>query len=70
MQPHPQMPFDLLMALDSTVSPGLTPAEFKKLFVRCIACNIIMTRRVLENHVCLASSTMVNSENIIDLTLE
>ncbi|KAG6913871.1 hypothetical protein DXG01_003762 [Tephrocybe rancida] len=64
-RPRPESTFDSLMTLDSTTAPGLTLQEFSKLFVRCRACSLIMTRRVLEDHVCVVPST---PSDVIDLT--
>jgi hypothetical protein len=61
-------PFDLLMALDSWLRPGLTEAQFGKLFAKC-ACGLIMTRRAFGSHECLEKSASANCEGIvIDLT--
>jgi hypothetical protein len=61
-------PFDLLMALDSWLRPGLTEAKFGKLFAKC-ACGLIMTRRCFGSHECLEGSASANRERVvIDLT--
>jgi len=51
-----------LEMLNSRVRPGLSEAEFKRLFARC-SCGLIMTRRVFGNHACLPVAPTV-----IDLT--
>lgn len=62
-------PFDLLMALDSWLRPGLTEAQFGKLFAKC-TCGLIMTRRSFGNHECREGTTNANREGmiVIDLT--
>ena len=50
---------ELLQLLDARVQPGVTVAEFRRLFVRC-DCGLITTRRAFKEHVC--------SKEIIDLT--
>jgi hypothetical protein len=56
---------DRLLKLDSWTSPGLTEADFRGLFAKC-RCGLVMTRRVFQNHVCVAPAAPV----IIDLTLD
>ncbi|TFK78443.1 hypothetical protein K466DRAFT_606979 [Polyporus arcularius HHB13444] len=41
-----------LKKLDSRLSPGVTKAEFKQVFVECQECESITTRRAFVNHEC------------------
>ncbi|KIM74573.1 hypothetical protein PILCRDRAFT_92530 [Piloderma croceum F 1598] len=53
-EPPARMPESLiirLLRLDSWARPGLSEAEFCKLFAKC-RCGLVMTRRVFRNHVC------------------
>ena len=42
---------DCLMRLNSIDKPGLSEAEFKRLFALC-RCGLIMTQQVFEGHTC------------------
>src|SRR6202044_4148773 len=50
--------------LNSSVSPGLSEAEFRGLFAKC-RCGLITTRRVFKAHNCAPVNPI-----IIDLTLD
>jgi len=71
---HPEAVFDRLLRLDSLARPGLSSAQFIKLFAKC-ACGLIMTRRVFREHECAQTTIQaalippVNNV-IIDLTSE
>jgi hypothetical protein len=56
---------DQLYQLDSWTRPGLTVAEFKRLFAKC-HCGLIMTRRVIDDYECLR--TTQPQRIVIDLT--
>ena len=49
---------ELFEQLDAWVKPGITGAQFRKLFYQC-ECGIIMTQRAFHTHKCL---------EVIDLT--
>jgi hypothetical protein len=57
---------DQLYRLDSWLSPGLSEAEFKLLFMKCRACGLVMTQRVRTQHTC--AIIQQNTRVIIDLT--
>jgi hypothetical protein len=57
-------PFQQLMQLDSWIRPGIREGDFFMLFVKCDRCDLIMTRRVFEDHYCELKDC------IIDLTLD
>ena len=57
----PKAVFDLLLRLDSIIEPGLSEAEFYKLFAKCDACGLVMTRRVFQSHEC--AIIVVDSED-------
>ncbi|KAJ6464219.1 hypothetical protein DFH09DRAFT_1488997 [Mycena vulgaris] len=61
-------PFAMLMQLDASSNPGLTEAQFRKLFVRCSSCKLFTTISAFEDHNCRPTSTL--STEIIDLTSE
>ena len=42
---------DRLIRLDSWVKPGLSEAEFRRLFYKC-KCGLITTRRIFDKHTC------------------
>lgn len=56
---------DRLLRLDSWASPGLSEADFRRLFAMC-HCGIITTRRVFRGHICAFKPAPV----IIDLTVD
>lgn len=51
-----------LMRLNSSIRPGLSETEFRRLFAKC-HCGLIMTQRVFADHVCRVVDPVV-----IDLT--
>jgi ubiquinone biosynthesis protein UbiJ len=57
-----------LLRLDSHLRPGLTKAEFRRLFIKCDRCEVVMTRRVVSQHRCGAFSH--GRREVIDLTNE
>ncbi|KAH7903573.1 hypothetical protein BJ138DRAFT_1020404 [Hygrophoropsis aurantiaca] len=61
--------WDLLMKLDAWQAPGLSVAEFRRLFKSC-TCGLVMTERVFESHVC----AWILGENeigmLVDLTVD
>lgn len=65
--------FRLLM-LDSESRPGLTAAEFHRMFTQCL-CGLVMTRGAYVNHHCRFTIIDLTSEfdeeyNIVDLTTD
>jgi hypothetical protein len=60
----PDSALDRLLRLDSHTRPGLSEAEFNRLFAKC-DCGLLMTRRVFRNHVC---AIVQNPSAVIDLT--
>ncbi|KAJ7199710.1 hypothetical protein B0H12DRAFT_1244604 [Mycena haematopus] len=64
--PVPTSPFAMLMQLDASSNPGLTEAQFRKLFVRCSACRLFTTSSAFEDHNCHPLTTL--STEVIDLT--
>jgi hypothetical protein len=54
----------LWLKLDSSLEPGLSPTEVRKLLARC-RCGMVMTRRVFNYHTCAQKSVQ---STIIDLT--
>lgn len=63
----PKTAMDQLLRLDSSIRPGLTAVEFKRLFAKC-RCGLIMTRRVIEDHECARIITVQPQGAVIDLT--
>ncbi|KAH7904121.1 hypothetical protein BJ138DRAFT_1119708 [Hygrophoropsis aurantiaca] len=60
--------WELLMQLDSWNRPGLSVAEFKRLFKGC-TCGLVMTARTFDSHEC-AKVLQPGEENIlVDLTV-
>lgn len=47
-----------LLRLDAVVNPGITQAQFRRLFVRCADCGDVMTRRVFAEHDCASKETI------------
>jgi hypothetical protein len=43
---------ELLERLDSDRRPGITEAQFRRLFAKC-KCGMVTTRRVFKNHACI-----------------
>ena len=65
---RPETAFDRLLRLDSWTRPGLSEAEFNRLFAKC-HCGLVMTRRVFRNHICaMAAAAARNPPVVIDLT--
>lgn len=61
---------DRLIRLDSCTRPGLSEAEFRRLFAKC-RCGLVTTRRVFRAHVCTTETVIAsNRPEIIDLTAE
>jgi len=44
--------FTLFLRLDSFTNPGLTEAQFRGLFTKCLGCGLFMTRRTADYHDC------------------
>jgi hypothetical protein len=61
---RPDSALDRLLRLDSQTRPGLSEAEFNRLFAKC-DCGLIMTCRVFRNHVC---AVVRGPTAVIDLT--
>ena len=59
-------PFIKLLKLDSFVKPGLSQQEFEGLLTRCQHCELIMTKRRIDSHVC--TGTVIKTRVVIDLT--
>jgi hypothetical protein len=57
----------LLELLDSHVRPGVTEAEFRKLFVQC-KCEYFFTKRAYRGHACSKAVIDLTEEEVIDLT--
>jgi hypothetical protein len=56
-QPNVQMglaesTLNTLLKLDSYSRPGLSRVEFRRLFVKCDRCELVMTHRVMPQHNC------------------
>jgi hypothetical protein len=49
---RPESEFNLILRLDSYTDPGLSEAEFQKLFAKCHHCSLFMTRRTISYHDC------------------
>ena len=47
-----------LLCLDVVVNPGITQAQFRRLFMRCADCGDVMTRRVFAEHDCTREETI------------
>jgi hypothetical protein len=62
----PEAALDKLLRLDSWGRGGLSEAEFRGLFAKCI-CGLVMTRRVFKDHIC---AVVQNPSVVIDLTSE
>ena len=61
---------DRLILLDSCTRPGLSKAEFNRLFAKC-RCGLVTTRRVFRMHICTTGATMAqNPPVVIDLTAD
>lgn len=60
LDPQAKSMGELFEQLDARVKPGITTAQFRKLFNQC-ECGIITTRRAFRTHECL---------EVIDLTQE
>ena len=60
---RPETGLDQLLKLDSWINPGISEADFGKLFARC-CCGIITTTRVFKDHICATPIV----PDIIDLT--
>jgi hypothetical protein len=56
-----------LILLDSCTRPGLSEAEFHRLFAKC-RCGLVMTRRVFGMHVCITGESGVRSP--LELTVD
>lgn len=65
----PETVLDKLLMLDSWGRAGLSEAEFRKLFAKCL-CGLVMTRRVFPDHVCAVATVVKDPPIIIDLTLD
>jgi len=64
----PRTVLDRLIRLDSCTQPGISEAEFHRLFAKC-RCGLVMTRRVFRNHICaMAAAVVRNPPVVIDLT--
>ncbi|KIM75846.1 hypothetical protein PILCRDRAFT_13219 [Piloderma croceum F 1598] len=59
----------LLELLDSRVAPGVTGAEFRRLFVKC-NCGLFFTRRAFQDHTCVGEQRDLTVTEVIDLTGE
>ena len=59
-----------LILLDSCTRPGLSEADFHRLFAKC-RCGLVMTRRVFGMHICITGEAGVrNPPVVIDLTAD
>ncbi|KAH7917584.1 hypothetical protein BV22DRAFT_1135289 [Leucogyrophana mollusca] len=67
-EPRDASQWDLLMRLDSWQRPGLSVAEFKKLFKSC-TCGLVMTERVFEGHECARILQPEEAGILVDLTV-
>jgi hypothetical protein len=56
------------MRLDTGYNPGLTSAQLQDLLATCDACELVMTRRVFQNHDCVVPG--VAAGEVIDLTID
>jgi hypothetical protein len=66
----PRTVLDRLIRLDSCTRPGISEAEFHRLFVKC-RCGLVTTRRVFRAHVCAVPTGVIrNQPVVIDLTSE
>jgi hypothetical protein len=64
----PETSIEQLLRLDTSRRPGLSEAEFMKLFAKC-SCGLIMTRRVFRDHIC-TPAVQAPPAVIIDLTAD
>lgn len=69
--------FSLLLRLDSLIEPGLSQAQFQRLFAKCMGCGLYMTRRAVDYHECSKTlvgdrigSSSTEGKIIIDLTCD
>ena len=62
----------ILERLYSHIRPGVTVAEFKRLFVQCTTCEEVFTLRALRYHQCSMVPEIIDltEDEIIDLTAE
>jgi hypothetical protein len=56
---------DRLLRLDCPAKPGLSEAEFRHLFAKCI-CGLVMTRRVFKDHLCAVGAAGIVAEEDTD----
>lgn len=60
-----QSVLDWLFRLDAVVSPGITQAQFRRLFARCSDCGSVMTKRVFPGHECIEQTAANDTDSSV-----